>query len=841
MPDTLLPLLAISTILLTVGLLVPLSERLKLPLPLLLALLGLGIGFSSDSLFPFLVENFGVSGDLGADVLRGIFILGLGSDAFLAIFLPPLLFAAGLGVDVRLLQDQIWAVLVMAVVAVVVCALLVGGVLFGVSFSLTQGQGPPLVVWMLLGAIVATTDPGVVIGIFKNLGAPKGLTTLVAGESLFNDAAAIALFALLLDQLSGTGGYEVGSLIGSFLRDFLGGALLGFVLARLLAFVLSRLGGSNLAEITASVALCYLSFLIGEHYFHVSGVVAVVVAALVLGVEGSVRLLPENWRTLAHVWDQLDFWASSLVVVLAAMLTAEFLPSITRLDLLLLVALVGAALLARAAILYGLLPGLVRFKLTKPMSGKQSAVLLWGGLRGATTLVLAISIARDEDLSEEVKHFVSVLAVAYTFFTLFVQGGTLQALIRLTGLNKLSPRDQALRDQVLALSRSEIQEHLSETALDLGMSPDEISERSGPKKEHMSAALSLSPQDRREAALMILVQRERQLITTYFTGLSLSRRLLVQLLATSNRLADAVKATCETGYGEEATKQLAFGLSFRAGLFLQKQLGWGGQLSKALADRFDLLLLLDMMLRELKSYNSTVIRQYWGREVSEQLAGLLDSREQQIAASLSAFELQYPGYAKALKFRHLARTGLRLEEAAHRAHLEEGLISGEVFNSLSLNLQENRAKVEQRPDLDLGLQLAAMMRRVPLFANLNKVRLAKLALLLHAKVGLPGEKIVRTGDVGRHMYFIASGAVKVLVPESDRQAAQVIRLGAGDFFGEVALLRGRRRIADVVVEGYANLLVLPAKDFKRVLRQDPQLKAQIEEIARQREQEEREG
>ena len=834
MPDTLLPLLAISTVLLSIGFVVPLAERLSLPLPLLLALLGLAIGFSAESLYPFLVANFGISGDLGADVLRGLFILGLGSDAFLAIFLPPLLFAAGLGVDVRLLLDQIWAVLTMAVVAVVVCALLVGGVLFSVAIGLTNGQAPPLTVWLLLGAIVATTDPGVVIGLFKNLGAPKRLTTLVAGESLFNDAAAIALFSLLLDQLGGGGGFQLTGLFVSFARDFLGGAALGYLLARGLAVLLSWLGGSRLAEVTASLALCYLSYLIGEYYFQVSGVVAVVVAALVLGVEGPIRLLPENWRTLTSVWDQLDFWASSLVVVLAAVLTAEFLPTITKLDVILLVALVLATLVARSAILYGLLPGLVKLKLTKAMNGKQSVVLLWGGLRGATTLVLALSVSRDADFSVEVRHFVAVLAVAYTFFTLFIQGGTLQGLIRLTGLNRLSPRDQALRNQVLALSHSEIQSHLSETAEEFGLTAEELAAQAGRTFEDRDATTSLSPQEQLEAGLIILVQRERQLIITHFAGLSVSRRLLAQLLVTTNRLADAVKAGGVVAYRDQVTRQLAFGWPFRIGHFLQKQLGWSGPLAQALADRFDLLLLLDMLQRELKTYNGNVLKQIFGQEVGAQLAELLSARAAQISASLSSFELQYPGYAKALKFQHLARTALRLEEAAHRTHLEDGLISGEVYNSLKRSLIEYRSQVDQRPELDLGLQLAGMMRRVPLFADLSETRLIKLAMLLYAKVGLPGEALVRVGEIGDRMYFITSGQVKVVVPESKQQSAQEITLGQGDFFGEVALLRGGRRIADVIVQGYANLLVLSAKDFKKMLRQDPKLKATIERIARQR-------
>src|SRR5690606_16150546 len=109
------------------------------------------------------------------------------AETILSIFLPVLLFQAGLTIDVRRMMDDAVPILVLAVVAVLVCSAFVGLALDAVS-------DVGLVACLMLGAIVATTDPVAVIGIFRDLGAPRRLSLLVEGESLFNDAAAIALF-----------------------------------------------------------------------------------------------------------------------------------------------------------------------------------------------------------------------------------------------------------------------------------------------------------------------------------------------------------------------------------------------------------------------------------------------------------------------------------------------------------------------------------------------------------------------------------------------------------------------------------------------------------------------
>jgi len=203
-----------------------------------------------------------------------------------------------------------------------------------------------------------------VVATFRDLGAPRRLSILVEGESLFNDAAAIALFALLLDVLMGSREPSVIDGTLAFLKGFLGGIAVGYVMGRLVSALLPSLREALVAEITVSVALAYFSFIVGEHYLHVSGIVAVVTAALTFAVYAPTRMTPDNWNTLVETWKQLEFWANSLIFVLAAVLAARVLSDVTLADLGLLGILIVAAYAARAFTLYVLLPGLTAIRVT---------------------------------------------------------------------------------------------------------------------------------------------------------------------------------------------------------------------------------------------------------------------------------------------------------------------------------------------------------------------------------------------------------------------------------------------------------------------------------------------
>ena len=206
MIDLGLAILVFSLLLALVALLQPLAQRLGLPHSVLLA--GLGIGLGAVSLL--------VRANDGFSVLAGIDVLSLGSDAIVYLFLPVLLFQTGLTIDVRRMIDDIAPILLLAVVAVLVSTAAVGLALAAVS-------DVGLVVCLMLGAIVATTDPVAVVGIFRELGAPRRLQILIEGESLFNDAAAIAAFSVLFAMVAGGGPADWQSGAVGFVLVFAGG------------------------------------------------------------------------------------------------------------------------------------------------------------------------------------------------------------------------------------------------------------------------------------------------------------------------------------------------------------------------------------------------------------------------------------------------------------------------------------------------------------------------------------------------------------------------------------------------------------------------------------------
>ena len=120
--------------------------------------------------------------------------------------------------------------------------------------------------------------------------------------------------------------------------------------------------------------------------------------------------------------------------------------------------LVIVALAGRAVVLWGLLPLLSGVGLSQRVDNKYKVVILWGGLRGAITLALALAVTEAAAIPHDVQRFIAVLATGFVLFTLLVQGLTLRPLIRVLRLDRLSPADQALRAQVLALSRRRVVE-----------------------------------------------------------------------------------------------------------------------------------------------------------------------------------------------------------------------------------------------------------------------------------------------------------------------------------------------------------------------------------------------
>ena len=816
-------ILALVVGLMVIGLLVPVAERSGLPLPTVVAVTGLGLGGLS------MLSGVTYSGVM-LDSYDAWFInsLALDSQSLLFIFLPPLLFEMALAVDVRRLFEDLAVVMLMAVVAVVAATLLVGGALYAVAEL-------PLIACLLLGATISTTDPAAVITIFKKLGAPKRLLVILEGESLLNDAAAIALFTILIASLGPGMSITIGGSVLTFLYGFSLGALAGFTLAYLFAQLYPWLKGSALAETSLTVALAYAAFLLADLALGASGVVAVVVAGLTTTVIGDVRMGPRNWPLVTAVWNQIGFWANGLILLISAVLAPRFLSALEVSGVGYLIVVTLAAFAARVLILFVMLPVISRLGLTPSLNQRQKTLIWWGGVRGAVTLILTLSVAETADLPEAERDILGALGCGFVLVTLLLNAATLARLTRWLGLDRLSASDRRLRQQVVNATVAQGRDHVLKIAAQRGVDQSIVGDiedgyrtRLG-DAERLAAGEPIPFGEHLRLGLTILASQEKRLFRRRFEdgviGVTTTRMLRTQ----ADRLADATRLRGREGYEATMAALLAFPRWFRIVLFLQRWLRLERPLARLLARRFEVLVEAESAIEELCRFNAERMATLIGEDARDNLQQLLDKRAGMIRAELEALELQYPHYAKALRLAALQRAGLRFEEARYGRLFRDGVVGDELHRALTGSAERMIRESRKSPELDVGLEPEALLATLPLFQDLEARERRWLGRRLRSRLVAPGDRVVTKGERGFEMYFIASGALEV------RLASEPIKLKTGDFFGELAILGpARRRTADVVALGFCRLLVLRRRDVMKLVARNQDVAAKIKKAAAMR-------
>ena len=798
----------------------PAARRLHLPMPVALGVVGLvaGIGVRIAGLDPL---------DVGIDDYDAFIFasLGVGNREILLIFLPPLLFQMTLSLDVRRLLEYLPAVATMAVVAVVAATLAVGGALHFTT-------GLPLILCLLLGATVSTTDPAAVMTTFREIGANQRQLVIIEGESLLNDAAAIALFAILAVAWREGTPLSIGGAIEQFFFVFAVGAAVGAVLAYGAARLYPLLGGSVAAEMTLTFALVYAAYLIGEVVLGASGVVAVVMAGLVTKIAGSVRMGPRNWNGVAAIWSQLGYWANNLILLIAAILVPHLLTIVRWFEVPMILIMVIAAFAARAAIVFGLLTGLEKLRLLLPIGTREKTLILWGGVRGAVTLVLVFGLAETRDLSEGQASLLAALGCGFVFFTLLVNATTLGTLTRFLGLDRLSDGERALRAGIVAGTMREALDHVRAIADE--HETDEatfaaVLDGYRARIAEVEARVDAPGIDfgaRLRMGLAILSNQERRFVKRQFETEVIGLSTMRALRNTADRLADIAHHRGREGYSAAIAATVGYGPRYRLALAIHTRLNISAPLGLLLANRFQSLFETDVVLRDLIGFSDEHMGGLIGADAAGNLHELLVHRQQVVHRALRALELQYPKYATALRQQFLTRAGLRRELARYERLLEEGVIGPELFASLADDVADGIRETRRRPPLDLEFDRLAMFDQVPILRGLSKAEQGTIRRLLRTRLVAPDQPIVRAGERGTAMYLIASGAVEV------RNLDEPVLLGTGDFFGELSILAPtRRRKTDIVAITYCRLLVLSRRDFKKLVKINPALEARIRQAA----------
>ncbi len=343
------------------------------------------------------------------------------------VFLPIIIFESAYRINQKALIRCLLPILMLAMPIMFISA---GIAALLIYWGIGHSTGFPIYTALVAGALLVATDPMAVVSHLKRIKAPTEVTTLIEGESLFNDAIAVVLFITLLNlalatEQVGMDGHTVmlSDQVLNFLKMFFGGLIFGAICGAIGAF-LSYLIVTRILENVLLVSVAYGSFLIAEDFIGVSGMMAVLASGLIMN-KAHEKFIPAEDRTFIHYWwEVISFFANSMIFIL---LGVTITASMFQERWLAMLIAIGAVLITRAIAIFGLLP-LFTLGSKNPVNEPTKKILFWGGTRGAVTVALALSLPIELDAWWTIQS----MAFGVVLFTLFVQAPTVPMLLSKT-------------------------------------------------------------------------------------------------------------------------------------------------------------------------------------------------------------------------------------------------------------------------------------------------------------------------------------------------------------------------------------------------------------------------
>ena len=795
-----------------------LSKRVeKLPLTIGLVFVGIAVSYAADTIPGFgSLKNFALSPDL-----------------VLFVFIPTLIFESAFNLNARQVGRNILPILTLAVPGLLLSTAIIG-------FLMAVFSPFDLMVALLIGAILSATDPVAVISIFKQLGVPERLTVLVEGESLFNDATSLVLATLLIGILS-VGSFSSGVVLDGVLEFFIvfiGGALVGWLLAVAVGEMLGAIESDPDIEITLSTILAYSSFIIAEHVFHVSGIMAVVAAGIMMGSWGKSKISPSTEEFMEQFWEYLAYLANVLIFLMVGM-QIDLVALWSSIDLIALV-FVGM-LISRAVVVFGAVPLIGKIPGSEAIGMPYQLVMYWGGLRGAIALAIVLSLP-----AFEYKDTLVAVVMGAVVFTLVIQGLSIEFLVKKLKLNQLSLSDTLAK---LEGDRDARAEGLSrmDRLVSSGLFSQRIADNIQEKGERQITEMELAIQDihrQMDASEMLqtlamrCMVREKARYRELFAQGLINEWVFRELNHTVDVQMDGVRhngglpnADMGTSIGKRISLAAMVVMAYIPGL---------GHSLEALRTQW---IVRDYGVawgryRGCQSVLAQLTR-IAGSEIDANSVEKLNAIYEDIANSakyqIDEVAEQYPEFVETMQEQLGQRLMLIAEHDAVEHASELGIIPSGIASAI-LKEQSERLRTLAKENMSacFEIEIQELLSKVPLFAEVDAEGHAIIASNLKAKTIPRGTDIIRQGQVGNSMFLIARGIANVSVTEADGSKKQLAMLYAGDFFGESALLHDAPRNATATAATPCSLYELKRADLERICEKYPAIRAGVEKVDAQR-------
>lgn len=783
------------------------SKRIKLPFTIILVLVGIGLSMLTDHsplLFSLLHE------------------IEFTPEVFLYIFLPTLIFESAFNLDVKLLRQNLTPVLMLAIPGLLISTLIIG-------LIIDWATPIPFPAALLLGAILSATDPVAVVAIFKKLGAPKRLTTLVEAESLFNDASAIVLARLLVGILiAGAFTFETAlqGAIDIFVL-FTGGFLTGWILGLISGYLLGKVESDPFIEITLTTVLAYASFLFAEEVLHVSGVMATVAAGLVLGNWGRYKISSSVRVYLEYFWEYMAFVANALIFLMVG-LKVDLSALWNSFDLLIWVIL--AMLVSRALIVYGLMPLISRLPSAEYVNNAYKNVIFWGGLRGAVGLAIVFSLP-----DFEYRETFTVLVVGAVLFTLFIQGLTLEPLVKWLGLTRKSAVDQLTGIEVTLDGKIEARDRVNALA-ESGIFSNKVTYRLHNECEEQIENLKSDFESIRNEQLShdmelkflylrVLVEEKSKYIDMFDKGYIGEATLREQVDTVSIQI-DAVRS--DENF-EHIRPHTINGLIERIKIRLIKNIAYLSHLREHL----QLNQIAHIYERLWAQYNGSshvlksldhlteisIIR----TDVLEIVYDKYCSWHQQTADQLDQFSERYPEFISATQERMCRRLAYSTEDEYTQLKFMYGTLPGDLASDIHQGYLQKIRSLRGLEVTKLHVKPEQLLRDIAFFDCLEEDEILYFVENMNHSVSSKGDLIINQDSNNKSLFLIARGVVRITRHDKKGEEHNLATLLAGDVFGELAYLHNKPRTTSAYAMTSCTLYELKSEILKPVIKKHPEI------------------